>query len=195
MKRLLSFIIVFILFILVPGACRAEQDKPFAFTGVEYLTGFGYNHLRQSQGIYNLAPLFFDFDFDIKPLADKLNIHTPGLLQFVEEPFLNYASRPNNNIEIGNNIAIKFGLLPETSKFQPYIKAGAGIIYLTQHILGQSTEFNFNEYAGFGCHCFISENTALTAEYRFRHVSNASIAHPNSGMNTQFALLGVSYRF
>ncbi|MDD5079585.1 MAG: acyloxyacyl hydrolase [Candidatus Omnitrophica bacterium] len=194
-KRILAAIAVLISSILSAGVCRAGQDKPFVFTGVEYLTGFGYNDLRQNQGIYNVVPFFLDFDFDIKPLADKLNIHTPGLLQFVEEPFLNYTSRPNNNVEIGNNIAIKFGLLPETSKFQPYIKAGGGIIYITQHVLGQSTQFNFNEYAGLGCHCFVSENTALTAEYRFRHISNASIEHPNSGMNTHFALFGVFYQF
>jgi hypothetical protein len=195
MKRFLPVTIVLILLILAPGVCRAKQDNPLTFTGVEYLTGFGYNYLRQSQGIYNVVPFFLDFDFDLKPFADKFNIHTPGLLQFVEEPFLNYATRPNNDLEAGNNIAVKYGFFPETSKFQPYIKAGGGIIYITQHVFGQSTQFNFNEYAGLGCHYFISKNTALTAEYRFRHLSNASISIPNSGMNTHFALFGISYRF
>jgi len=195
MKKSLPVITALILFILAPGVCRAGQDNPLPFTGVEYLTGFGYNNLRQTQGIYNVVPFFMDFDFDLKPLAGKFNIHTPGLLQFVEEPFLNYASRPNNNIEAGNNIAVKFGFLPETSKFQPYVKAGGGVIYITQHVLGQSTQLNFNEYAGLGFHCFVSENTALTMEYRFRHLSNANIDIPNSGMDTHFALFGVSYRF
>jgi len=35
----------------------------------------------------------------------------------------------------------------------------------------------------------------LTLEYRYRHASNCSIEHPNRGIETQFFLAGVAYKF
>jgi len=172
----------------------AAQSKNFRFAGIEVLSGFGTGHLR-AKGRYDVIPIFVDFDFDIKPWVKKIGLNPPGLVQFVEEPFIAGVSNPNGNIEVGNNFLLKIGLLPETSRIQPYIKGGVGFLYISQHSLNQGSQFNFNEYAGFGIHFFLKKNVAFTVEYRYRHLSNCDIEKPNSGINNSFGILGLSYIF
>jgi opacity protein-like surface antigen len=69
------------------------------------------------------------------------------------------------------------------------------MLYMTQHTLEQGTQFNFLEQGAAGAHYYLNNNLAITADYRFRHVSNAGIDEPNGGINTSFFLLGATYRF
>ncbi len=175
-------------------AVSGEETNKGCLSGIEVLTGFGTGHLK-GKGAYNIIPIFVDFDFDIKPFFNKIGINPPGLLQFVDEPFFAGITNPNGNIEVGNNFLLKVGFLPETSRVQPYLKGGVGLLYMSQHTLNQGSQFNFNEYAGFGIHFFLKKNIALTVEYRFRHLSNTGIKHPNHGINSNFGILGLSYIF
>lgn len=198
MKRLKkSACFIFLaLFIFLIGISHADEGKkPSSLKGIEFLTGFGYGNLEEKENHYQMVPLFIDFDFDLKPVVNKIGFKYPGLIQFVEEPFISCVTQPNNNIELGNNFLIKVGFLPETSKFQPYFKGGLGLIYITQHTREQGTQFNFNEYLGAGLHYFFKKNIAFTVEYRYRHISNADIDKPNSGIDTHFGIAGISYIF
>ncbi len=185
---------LFVLLSLSGQLSRAEEPKPKCLEAIELLTGFGWNKLHGKSN-YNLFPILAAFDFNLKPLAKKINFNPKQLLQFQVEPFLTFVSSPDSNIETGSNFFIKIGLLPETSKLQPYAKVGAGIIYISEHTGEQSTQFNFTETAGLGLHYFLSKNIAFTLEYRYRHLSNAAIKEPNHGINTQFSLAGLTYRF
>ena len=149
----------------------------------------------REKGNYNLYPLLVDFDFTLKPLIRKLNFNPGQLIQFQIEPYIAYVSSPDSNAEAGVSFFIKMGILPQTSKFQPYLKAGAGMVYITQHTREQSTQFNFIDSGGIGVHYFLTKNTNLTLEGRYRHLSNAGIKHPNSGINTVFVVAGISYQF
>jgi len=185
---------------LTAGQAQAKKEaakketKPKCLEAVEFLTGFGWGQLHAIRN-YNLYPLLVDFDFDLKPLLNKLNIRPPVLVQFQIEPFISVISSPKTNIETGTSFSLKIGLLPQTSKFQPYIKAGAGLDYMTLHTGEQATQFNFIEYGGAGIHYYFRKNTAITLEGRFRHLSNSGIDHPNHGINTYFALAGITYQF
>jgi hypothetical protein len=175
----------------------AQEEKPAGkrpFSAIEVLSGFGKGHIRE-KGAYDVIPVFVDFDFDLKPLTGRFGINPPGLLQFVEEPYIAGVSNPHGNLEIGNNFLLKIGILPETSRFQPYLKGGVGFLYMSQHTLNQGSQFNFNEYAGFGFHFFLKKNLAFTAEYRFRHLSNCDIKKPNRGINSGFGIVGLCYVF
>ena len=195
MKRLANCLIGFVIIsaiILTPSF--AAEEKGNSLQGIEFLTGFGMAKLRQ-QGNYHIVPFLVDFDFNLKPLSSKIGINPPGLLQFIIEPFVSYVFDPHNNVEVGNNFVFKLGLLPEGKTFQPYVKGGVGLIYLTQHYRQQATQFNFTEFAGLGMHWFFTKNLALTVEYRFRHISNADIKSPNLGIETNIGLCGISYLF
>lgn len=194
MKKSSFLVILLGVILLISNKDYAEEIKPKYLKGVEYLSGFAWGKLRTKDN-YNLYPFLVDFDFDLKPLTRKLNFNPRQLLQFQIEPFISFVSSPEANIETGTSFFLKMGILPETAKFQPYIKLGLGMVYMTQHAREQSTQFNFIEQGGLGLHYFFRKNTAFTLEGRFRHLSNASIKHPNTGINTYFVVAGLSYRF
>ncbi len=194
MKIFLRLLCALIFMALLVTTTDAQVVKSSALEAVEFLTGFRWAKLK-AQKDYQSYPILVDFDFNLKPLAKKFNFNPPQLLQLQIEPYLSVISQPDTNIEGGTSFLFKFGLLPQSSKFQPYLKAGAGIVYLSLHTQEQSTQFNFTEQVGAGMHYFFTKNTALTCEYRYRHLSNAAIKEPNHGINAYSTLVGITYRF
>jgi Lipid A 3-O-deacylase (PagL) len=161
---------------------------------MEVSSGFGKTQLDR-KGDYILIPVIFDFDFDLKPFFNKKNVYPPGLFQFQIEPFVNLVTQPAMNMEIGNVFTLKFGILPESNRFQPYLKGGVGFVYMTQSTYEQSTLLNFLEQIGIGARYLLAKNKALTMEGFYRHVSNASISQPNAGISPLFLTLGFAYQF
>lgn len=189
-----KFIIPIIIFFSSCAGLSAQESSHRSLKSIELLSGFGKSELRE-QGSYYLTPFIFGLDFDINPILKNKGINLPGLFEFQLEPFISIVNKPDLNIEAGNTFFLKLGILPETFKFQPYIKAGTGFLYMSQHTREQSTQFNFFEQGGAGFHYFFNKNLALTADYRLRHVSNAAIKQPNKGINGRFYLLGLTLRF
>lgn len=178
----------------VPQEKISQEESPRCLESIEVLIGYSLAKLRQ-KGSYKGVPIYLDFGFALKPLTRKIGFNPPMMLQFIVEPFIMPTWAPKNNVEIGNNFLIKIGFVPETWSFQPYFKGGLGLLYMTQHTVEQSTQFNFNEYAGIGAHYFFNKNLAFTLEYRFRHLSNGSIKSPNTGINSNIAVCGLTYRY
>lgn len=172
-----------------------EASSPKCLSGIELLTGFGWGKLRVAKRNYNAIPFMLDLDFDLKPLLNKINIKPRFLVQGVIEPYASFITSPESNVEIGNAFLIKIGFLPETSKIQPYFKGGAGMTYISLHTHEQGTQFNFIEYGGLGAHYYFTKDTAFTLEGRFRHLSNAGIGSPNTGINSYFVVSGITKKF
>jgi hypothetical protein len=55
--------------------------------------------------------------------------------------------------------------------------------------------FGFNLDAAVGTRIFLQPRLALTAEYRFQHISNANIAPHNLGINAHGPMVGCSWLF
>jgi len=193
MKKGLSILFALAFLLLMQTALRAESVKSLA--AMDFLTGFGWGKLHAKEGGYRSIPLMVDFSFDLKPLLNKININPKPLFQFQIEPFVADIYSPENNFEMGTTLWCKFGILPETSKFQPYGKLGAGVDYMTLHSREQSTQFNFIEQGAVGMHYFFTKNTALTIEGRIRHLSNCGIKEPNHGINSYYATTGLTYKY
>jgi hypothetical protein len=171
-----------------------KEEKSRALNSVEMLTGFSWGKV-QTKDTYNMIPVSLAFNFDIKPLAKKIKLNLKQALQFQIEPFFGFISQPDSNVEFGNSFWIKMGLVPDNWKLQPYVKGGVGFDYMTQHTREQGTQFNFIEHVGGGIQYSLTKNTSLIIEGRWRHLSNCSIKDPNHGINTYFALTGISYKF
>ncbi|MCM8790045.1 MAG: acyloxyacyl hydrolase [Candidatus Omnitrophica bacterium] len=195
MKRIILIITTILCFLFLTLNTRAaEKQQEKSVEAIELLSGFSSGELRKKED-YQLIPVIFDLDFNLKPLTRRLNFDSAQLFQFQIEPFISGVFSPNNNFEAGTAFALKIGVLPEDRRFQPYLKAGAGFVFMSQHTLEQATQFNFIEYSGVGLHYFLFKNTALTFEYRLRHLSNAGIKEPNAGLNTDMFLGGVCCKF
>lgn len=185
--------LLFFVFCAFTAICFAQQDKN-NLQAVELLSGYARSNLFDQRD-KNIIPFYIDFDLNLKPWAQRHSLPFPGLLQFIIEPFVSCVYSSRANAEIGNNFVFKIGLLNENKRFQPFLKFGVGLIYLTYHYKYQATQFNFTEFAGLGAHYFFRKNTALTLEYRYRHISNANLRRPNLGINSNMGLLGISYFF
>lgn len=185
-----------LILICLPGIIlpASAQDQARSFQAIEFFSGSANSELHDKDN-YRLVPLILDFDFDLRSPATRIGFNPASLAQFQIEPFLNCAIQPQTNLEGGLAFCLKFGFLPDDFRFQPYLKIGWGMIYLGQHTLEQGTQFNFISFLGSGLHYFFNKNNALTFEYRFRHLSNASIKQPNRGVETQFLLLGIAHHF
>lgn len=183
-------VLLFVAILAFSAAIAAESS----FRGIEVLTGMGF----RSSGIdsdLDTIPLFVNFDFDVKPCLKKHRINPPGLFQFCLEPYVSYAYEPVDSQEAGFHGVFKVGLLPESTRLQPYIKAGLGFMYITRHAKGQGSKLNFDEFAGLGAHYNLNRATMLTVEFRFRHASNCDLKKPNPGINTSYLLFGISRSF
>lgn len=187
------FLAAIIFFIITPKAAFSQESR--LIKGFEVLTGFGKAKLTHDQGNYDIYPLIFDLSFDLKEPLEKAGFRSPGILQFQLEPFISYVSNPKDNYEAGTAFMIKFGLVPEDWKLQPFARAGLGMLFMGQNIDEQSTKFNFLEQGGLGATYFFDKNFGLTLECRYRHVSNMGIRYPNHGVNSLFYLLGVAYQY
>jgi hypothetical protein len=121
-----------------------------------------------------------------------------GAFEVGIEPFASIITSLKKETAKGDN---EFGLaLPVLtyyfnlgSNFSPYITGGLGIMYKDLRGYNTGGNFTFMETAGVGLSYFINEQIAVSAEWRFRHMSNASIYEDNAPVNSGLFLAGLSY--
>jgi lipid A 3-O-deacylase len=77
----------------------------------------------------------------------------------------------------------------------PFFTVGAGATFTNIRGGDLSTDFEFNLQGGPGIDLFLRDNLALSVEYRFIHLSNASWRTPNLGVNSSNFLVGLSWFF
>jgi lipid A 3-O-deacylase len=174
-----------------------------------YELAFGYG--KQSLGIsggYGLAlpiggtdaPEMEDIEFAYVTPRWGIGISDPlggrswyrGNFEFVLEGTFLYMSEPKSGIVGGIAPGLRYNFLTGT-RFIPFFFAGVGFIALDADLARQSDGLNFILQSGVGLHYFISQQTALTGEWRFHHISNASIHDKNAGINSSLFMLGVTF--
>lgn len=97
-------------------------------------------------------------------------------------------------------LLLRYNFVQEGAVWVPYFQIGAGGEYSNasssdseQRLLG--SEFLFNLQAAFGLRYMFSDRCAGFIEAGYRHVSNASLADRNLGLNSLGGLLGFSCFF
>ena len=165
----------------------------YALDGIEIYSGFFEANLKNNDD-YQGIPLLVSLNYSVKEAFSKIGLNTKGKVDFVLEPFANTIISPEANVEVGSNFLIKY-VFPLSEKIQPYFKGGLGVLYMSQKTEEQGTQYNFLPQAGVGVHFFIDENTALSCEYRYRHLSNNSFDDRNGGIDANMALVGISFFF
>ncbi len=196
-KKMAGLLIaIFAVFVFVPAGAFA--DRPSTGLGQWFqefgaYTGYIHGTLKQQKHL-EAIPLGLRLGFDLKPFTKKFGFDPKGLLELVYEPFINTITQPHTNVEMGVGMLLKYAY-PLTSKFYPFIEAGVGPYYMTLKTHEQSTQFNFIDQGGAGFYYFIKKDVAVNVEYRYRHVSNAGIDHPNGGFEASDYLVGMSLFF
>lgn len=202
MKKPRPYVLLFISAVIavsfncIPLSAAAAVDpakKNTCLKEFAVLSGFGRGDLAYEQD-YEIIPTIFRFGIDLKPILNKTGKDPKALAEFEVEPFVSAITSPDTNIEAGANLLFKYGYFVN-KKLCPYVEGGAGVIYMTQHVRQQSTQFNFVPQAGLGIYYFINGNLAVNAGYRRRHISNCAIKRPNRGIDTDTILAGLSWFF
>jgi len=183
-KRIFFCIVIF-LFI--------SNSPVLGMESIEFLSGYLKAPLKDKED-YEALPIYVSFNFDVKPLIENFGVGFKGNLHLSVEPFITPTIAPDANIELGVNFLAKY-IFPLGGKIKPYIKGGLGFLYMSQHTREQSTQYNFLPQVGVGCSYFINEEKALSFEYRYRHLSNASFKSPNSGIDSTIYLVGMVFFF
>ena len=173
-----------------PSSPKETSDHPRWLKEIGIFSGYASGPLDEKPD-YELVLTIFRLGLDLNPFINKFGLDTKGLLELQLEPFINTVVSPNNNVEIGSNFVLKYAF-PLTKKFYPYVEGGLGMLYMSQHTREQSTQYNFLPQGGVGLMYFLKDNLALTVGYRYRHLSNNSFKSPNSGINVDMYLAGIS---
>ncbi|MGH7804341.1 MAG: acyloxyacyl hydrolase [Candidatus Binatia bacterium] len=82
--------------------------------------------------------------------------------------------------------------------FVPYVELGEGILWTTLRYISLGGKWQFASHVGLGTHVFMTPTLAISAGYRFRHISNAGLQGSgdendlNHGLNQHFFILGLT---
>jgi len=173
-----------LIILLIPTLAHASCDY------VEVLSGASRGPLSAPQADYETVPLRIALSSDARPMLRHIFGHAPcGDWEYQIEPFVESVTSPRSNVEIGCALGLKY-TFDTGGDLRPYLKASSGPLYMSQHTLEQATLFNIGSQAALGLQCRCGRDSALLLELRLRHVSNASIAAPNSGIDNSAVLAG-----
>ncbi|MFA7464880.1 MAG: acyloxyacyl hydrolase [Syntrophales bacterium] len=161
------------------------------FTESGFITGMGTGSV--TKGDYEPILLIWHLAADLKPHLRFLGNHR-GTLSFICEPQINPAFNPDTDVEFGVGFGLKY-MYPVTDRISPYVMGSVGPHFITVQDNDQATGFIFADTIGAGVYYHLTTKSAVHAGYRFRHMSNAGLKSPNSGINTHFGTIGYSVFF
>jgi opacity protein-like surface antigen len=193
-KHLFRFFRLFLLVcVFIPGnlmASGAEAHKGFRLDEIAIGSGYAWGHMKFTEADFNAVPIFLRFGFDMNSVFGMED--SKGKLQLALEPFCNPVTEPESGVETGLNVFIRY-LHPIAPSVQLVSEIGSGPMYLSIDSLEQGNAgFNFLNQFGLGAQVAVSDNSAITLGYRFRHLSNAGTSEPNRGINSNAVVLSYS---
>lgn len=158
-------------------------------------TGFSVSDLNGRGDDYEVIPVVVRFGYDIDGwMAETLGIES-GDWWFHLEPFFGQVVGPNNRIEIGCALMLRWAHGLGDLPLAMFIEGGAGPMYTTVETREQGTHFNFINYLGLGLAYGLDECLDIEMGVRYRHVSNAGMDSRNSGIDGCTGLVGLTHRF
>ncbi|MHB8771966.1 MAG: acyloxyacyl hydrolase [Syntrophales bacterium] len=152
----------------------------------------GYGTAPIDEGRYKTMLLIAHIGTNVNRFLPALRGHR-GTLSLFLEPQFNPVLKPSA-VEFGLGIGLQYAY-PLTEWISPYILLATGPHYITVDTTTQADGFNFSNAIGVGFYLTLTKGVALNCGYRHRHVSNAELRQPNSGIDSDIGLVGVSYFF
>jgi hypothetical protein len=197
--RVFAFLVVFSYTIIVIPTIGLADEKPdkgeTSKTPLISELGLisGYGKCSVYEGSYQVIPFILHIGIDAKVFFSNL-VGRKGTLSFIIEPQLNRVTEPEKDIEFGIGVGVQYSY-PLTEMFSPYIVGVVGPHYLNLATETQARGFIFSCTIGAGSYFFLTKDIALNIGYRLRHMSNAYTRSPNYGIDSNFAIAGLSVFF
>lgn len=115
-----------------------------------------------------------------------------GNCELIGEFFSGWQLSPKTAYAVGFTPVFRYDFAT-SARWVPFLEGGAGVSATDVGRPDLATWFEFHLVAGGGVHRVYSPRLARTFQYRFVHLSNASIRQPNRGVNTIVFLVGLTW--
>jgi hypothetical protein len=194
------FFILIILFLIMFSAGMAmgsDENSPSSpaanrlFSESAFITGFGSASINE--GHYQTALLIWHLGMNLDRVFPSLKTHK-GKLSFFIEPQFNPVFNPEADFEFGLGLGLQYQY-PIMERLSAYVLASVGPHYISVVTDDQANGFIFSDMAGAGIYYRLTDRSAINVGYRFRHLSNAEMECPNSGIDSHFGVIGYSIFF
>ena len=166
--------------------------KGVSEAGLSLGVGVGMSMFGTTQA-HDLALAKFHFGRVFSGVVGEDNWHR-GNWEWVGEAFAGAQFNPREAYVVGLTPVLRYNFATGT-RWVPFFDAGAGVTLTDIGRPDLGGVFQFNLQTGPGVRWFMSRDTVLTFQYRFLHISNASIQDPDHGVNTSVFYVGVSRFF
>ena len=173
----------------VAGETEPASDRLLHEVG--FFVGYGKGNINE--GSYEPILLVIRLGYDMRRIFPILSRHN-GTLSVYIEPKINPVISPENDIEFGIGVGVKY-MYHCTEQLAAYIFGSVGPHYVTVVTRDQANGFIFSDTIGCGVSWFLNEKSAINLEYRWRHISNADLKMPNNGIDTHIGMIGYSLFF
>lgn len=181
------------------ATAAAEPPLPEALFGrgkqaLSLTTGYGWGHElsgseRDALDVQTI-PVLPRWSIGVTDVVGEGAFYR-GVLEAAVEGLFLVNLQPHAGSAQGGGLALRYDFLPWT-RLVPYFGVGAGAVSLEYDLDTQADGFNFALWGEAGAHLVLGARVALTGGYRLMHISNARLAQPNLGVDTSFAVLGVT---
>lgn len=191
-RTFLATLALALILFLAPLPARAETAVATAASECALLTGYGITHRGFGATRTQVQT------WDVIARYGRFLSHEVGTGSW-------YQGRHELLVELPYHMAVDHdarsmagGYLLGSWKFtgldgiSPYVFAGGGILFVDLGLPTMGTKLDFSYQGGTGVQYFVRKDTALMAEYRYHHISNAGTASPNEPLNSSKFLLGVT---
>ena len=181
---------------LLPVAGGAEERFRFGITELTIAGGYSFSHSTvggsdvESVDGFQFLPHFGYF------LTDE---HGPaglrGNFELLAEPTLvHLTSKSQSGTAVGFSALGRWVFATEWIA-RPYLEVGLGILAGQLDFRQTNCDVNYVIEGGPGVLVFLSERAAVTAGYRFQHLSNGGACDKNLGLNSSLFMVGLTYFF
>ncbi len=183
MVQLYSAALFFVL-LFFSGKCASQKS----FKYISYISGFGFG--ENTRTLYK--PLYIASDFNFQIFKSGKTERTTFFTGYVEPQFnLVFTNRPID-YEFGVNCGLRNNIKVSTDLYL-FQMLGSGPHFFSSYTTRQAQGFIFSDNIAMGVYKRIHKNKPTYLELRFlyRHLSNAGLKRPNSGINNFNILMGL----
>lgn len=179
------------LFSLFAYSGLAQENQRLARQEVGFKLSISFINENMAEGYYQpiLLSGYFGWNLGKTENIENKKGHFIGYLEPQFNPV--FISGKLNDIEFGCNFGLRYEL--ETSpNTRLYWAIGTGPHYITVNSSKQHKGYIFSDNFIMGFQQKLYGPIYGTAQYHFRHISNAGLMKPNQGLDNHFFTLGVS---
>jgi hypothetical protein len=111
--------------------------------------------------------------------------------ELINEGLIGNAVHPGGRVT-GYSLFFHFDTPPLNRRWRPFVNLGSSVLNTTLHrkVIELDGSLQFFSQAGAGVQYFFRPQSAVVFEYRYAHMSNASIEPPNRGFNASMLTIG-----